>query len=86
MRLKQDMDINVEGIETINYLLQCMKDMQLNIVQLTDRLSFYKTVWKIIVNFLAFRFTTCELYNSFILLYNTSEYLNTQLHVVRIFV
>ena len=44
MRLKHEMDINIEGIETITYLLQRIKEMQLHIVQLTNRLSFYETV------------------------------------------
>jgi len=43
IRLKQEMDINIEGIETITYLLQRIKYMQLNIVQLTNRLSFYES-------------------------------------------
>ena len=42
MRLNQELDINVEGIETIVYLLQRIKDMQLDIVQLNNRLSFYE--------------------------------------------
>ncbi len=42
MRLNQELDINVEGIETIVYLLQRIKDMQLHIVQLNNRLSFYE--------------------------------------------
>ncbi len=41
MRLNKEMDINVEGIETITYLLQRIKDLQLNIVQLNNKLSFY---------------------------------------------
>ena len=44
MRLKQEMNINIEGIETITYLLQRIKDMQLHIVQLNNRLSFYESV------------------------------------------
>ena len=44
MCLKHEMDINIEGIETITYLLQRIKDMQLHIVKLTNRLSFYETV------------------------------------------
>jgi len=43
IRLKQEMDINIEGIETITYLLQRIKYMQLNIVQLTNRLSFFES-------------------------------------------
>jgi hypothetical protein len=31
MRLKEEMDINVEGIETITYLLQRINDMQQHI-------------------------------------------------------
>lgn len=41
MRLKQDMDINVEGIETISYLLQRIRDMQRHIVELNNKLAFY---------------------------------------------
>jgi len=44
MRLKNEMDINIEGIETITYLLQRIKEMQLHIVQLTNKLSFYENV------------------------------------------
>jgi len=44
MRLNQEMDINVEGIETITYLLQRIRDMQLHIVQLSNKLSFYESV------------------------------------------
>jgi hypothetical protein len=44
MRLKKEMDINIEGIETITYLLQRIKEMQLHIVQLTNKLSFYESV------------------------------------------
>ena len=43
MRLNQELDINLEGIETITYLLQRIKDMQLQITQLTNRLSFYES-------------------------------------------
>ena len=41
MRLYYEMDINLEGIETITYLLQQMNDMQQQIVQLSNRLSMY---------------------------------------------
>jgi len=44
MRLNQEMDINVEGIETITHLLQRIKNMQLHIEQLSTRLSFYEGV------------------------------------------
>ncbi len=37
-----EMDINVEGIEAISYLLQRMNDMQQQIIQLNNRLSRYE--------------------------------------------
>ena len=37
-----EMDINLEGIETITYLLQRMNDMQQQIMQLSNRLSLYE--------------------------------------------
>jgi chaperone modulatory protein CbpM len=42
VRLYQEMDINLEGIETITYLLQRMNDMQRQIIELTNRLSIYE--------------------------------------------
>jgi chaperone modulatory protein CbpM len=42
VRLYYDMDINLEGIETITYLLQRMNDMQQQITYLTDRLNMFK--------------------------------------------
>jgi chaperone modulatory protein CbpM len=42
VRLYYDMDINLEGIETITYLLQRMNDMQQQITYLTNRLSMFK--------------------------------------------
>ena len=42
VRLYQEMDINLEGIETITYLLQRMNEMQQMIVQLSNRLSRYE--------------------------------------------
>ena len=42
VRLYREMDINLEGIETITYLLQRMNEMQRQIVQLTNRLSRYE--------------------------------------------
>jgi chaperone modulatory protein CbpM len=44
VRLYYEMDINLEGIETITYLLQRMNDMQQQIVQLSNRLSRYEEV------------------------------------------
>ena len=45
VRLYYEMDINLEGIETITYLLQQMNDMQQQIVQLSNRLSMYDHEW-----------------------------------------
>jgi hypothetical protein len=42
VRLYREMDINLEGIETITYLLQRMNDMQRQIVALQNRLSMYE--------------------------------------------
>lgn len=42
VRLYQEMDINLEGIETITYLLQRMNDMQQKIMDLSNRLSCYE--------------------------------------------
>jgi hypothetical protein len=36
------MDINLEGIETITFLLQRMNDMQQRITQLNNMLSIYE--------------------------------------------
>lgn len=41
-RLYYEMDINVEGIETITYLLNRMHAMQQEIVQLNNRLQQYQ--------------------------------------------
>ncbi len=42
MRLKHELDINVEGIETITYLLQRINIMQQHILQLNNKLAFYE--------------------------------------------
>ncbi len=42
VRLYYEMDINLEGIETITYLLQRMNDMQQQIMQLSNRLHIYE--------------------------------------------
>ena len=42
MRLKQEMDINIEGIESITYLLKRIRDMQQHIVELNNKLAFYQ--------------------------------------------
>ncbi|MDN3658753.1 chaperone modulator CbpM [Ferruginibacter paludis] len=42
VRLYHEMDINLEGIETITYLLQRMNDMQRQIAELNKRLSLYE--------------------------------------------
>ena len=44
VRLYYEMDINLEGIETITYLLQQMHTMQQQILQLNNRLSRYEDV------------------------------------------
>ncbi len=41
-RLYYEMDINLEGIETITYLLKRMNAMQQEIVQLSNKLSVYE--------------------------------------------
>jgi hypothetical protein len=43
VRLHYDMDINLEGIETITHLLQRINTMQEEIIMLRNRLSFYET-------------------------------------------
>ena len=42
VRLYYEMDINMEGIETITYLLNRMNEMQQEIVQLHNRLQLYE--------------------------------------------
>lgn len=42
VRLHYEMDINLEGIETITYLLKRIKDMQQQITMLTNRLKIYE--------------------------------------------
>ena len=42
VRLYYDLDINLEGIETINYLLHRMNDMQEEITDLRNRLRLYE--------------------------------------------
>lgn len=42
VRLYHEMDINIEGIETITYLLQRMNDMQRQIADLNKRLGMYE--------------------------------------------
>lgn len=42
VRLHYDLDINMEGIEAINYLLQRVKDLQDEIVMLRNKLSLYE--------------------------------------------
>jgi chaperone modulatory protein CbpM len=41
VRFNTEMDINIEGIETITYLLERMQNMQQQIVQLNNRLRMY---------------------------------------------
>jgi chaperone modulatory protein CbpM len=42
VRLHYEMDINLEGIETITYLLERIRDMQQQIIMLTNRLKIYE--------------------------------------------
>ena len=42
VRLHYDLDINLEGIEAITYLLQRVKDMQNEITSLKNRLGMYE--------------------------------------------
>jgi hypothetical protein len=42
VRLHFELDINLEGIETIAHLLERMEGMQEKIVQLTNRLKAYE--------------------------------------------
>lgn len=42
VRLHSELDINLEGIETVSYLLQRMNDMQREIVSLSNRLRYYE--------------------------------------------
>lgn len=43
MRMHYEMDINIEGVETVTFLLDRMHTMQLQISQLTNRLMLYET-------------------------------------------
>ncbi len=42
VRLYYDLDINVEGIETINYLLQRIQQLQRQLKQANNRLQVYE--------------------------------------------
>lgn len=44
VRLHDEMDINLEGIEAISYLLQRINDMQQHIQLLTTRLRAYENI------------------------------------------
>jgi hypothetical protein len=43
VRLYFELDINLEGIDTINHLLQRISSMQDEIISLRNRLRFYET-------------------------------------------
>ena len=43
VRLYYELDINLEGIETINYLLQRISNMQDEIIELRNKLRLYET-------------------------------------------
>ena len=42
MHLHYELEINIEGIEAIQHLLQKVEDMQNEIISLQNRLSFYE--------------------------------------------
>ncbi len=42
IRFHYDLEINMEGLETISHLLEKTKNMQLKIVELQNRLKFYE--------------------------------------------
>jgi len=42
IRLRYEMDINIEGIETITHLLQQVADLQQQVMQLKNKLGFYE--------------------------------------------
>ena len=42
--LRQEMDINLEGIETVSSLLERINDLQQQIIVLNNRLAFYEHV------------------------------------------
>lgn len=42
IRLYYDLDVNLEGIETINHLLDKVNEMQIRINKLENRLRFYE--------------------------------------------
>jgi hypothetical protein len=44
MRLHFEMDINIEGIETIHYLLQKIENMQEEMQQLRNRIAVYEAL------------------------------------------
>ncbi len=41
VRLHYDMDINIEGIETISYLLHKIEDMQKELITLRNKIDLY---------------------------------------------
>jgi hypothetical protein len=44
IRLYYDMDINIEGIETIRYLVQKIETLHDEMIQLKNRLSLYESL------------------------------------------
>lgn len=44
VRFYYDLDINVEGIETINFLLQRLEKLQIENMKLKNRLRFYDSL------------------------------------------
>ena len=42
LRFRQEMDINIEGIETVSSLLERINDLQHQIIVLNNKLAFYE--------------------------------------------
>ncbi|MDD4993241.1 MAG: chaperone modulator CbpM [Paludibacter sp.] len=47
VRFYYELDINVEGIETVSYLLQNINTLQQEITTLTNRLHLYESEWNV---------------------------------------
>lgn len=44
LRLHRELDINVEGIDTIDHLLDRMHDLQIEVIALKNRLRLYEDI------------------------------------------
>lgn len=47
VRFYYELDINLEGIETVTHLLQNINNLQLEISTLTNRLHLYESEWNV---------------------------------------